>query len=139
MSGQVTESGFLPTRWPSWVLIAAATWSLPTISTMSNLTPPPSTLVTVTLTPNGRFLTFISQVTCAPTVAGRSFGQFTDSGLLPAASVIFAEIWPATSLLLTACDEPIEQEQPATAAMRPAAAHETGSARMTVIVASRMA
>jgi hypothetical protein len=50
--------------------------------------------------------------------------------LLPAASVIFEVIWPATSLLLTECDDdPIEHEQAAALAISPAAAPETSNVR----------
>ena len=111
-------------------LITLATWFLSTVSTMSNLTSLPLTLVTVTLTLKAWFLTFISQFSCAPTFAGRSPGQFTESGLLPAASVIFEVIWLATSLLLTECDDdPIEHEQAPALAISPAAAPETSNVR----------
>ncbi|BCI90018.1 hypothetical protein NIIDMKKI_52240 [Mycobacterium kansasii] len=75
-------------------------------------------------------MTFISQLSCAPTFAGRSAGQVTDSGLLPAASVILALIWLATSLLLTECDDdPIEHEQAPALAISPKAAPEISNAR----------
>src|ERR1700758_867736 len=107
-----------------------ATWFLSTVSTMSNLTLLPSTLVTVTLKLKVWFLTFIWQFSCAPTFASRSLGQVTESGLLPAASVNFDVIWLATSLLLTPCDDdPTEHEQAATPAIRPAAAPETRNVR----------
>src|ERR1700740_1178323 len=68
---------------------------------MSNFAVSPSTLVTVTLTPYVVSLIFIEQFSCAPTVAFSGPGQDTESGLLPAASVIFWLIWLSTSLLLT--------------------------------------
>src|ERR1700739_3082271 len=107
-----------------------ATWFLSTVSTMSNLTLLPSTLVTVTLTLKVWFLTFISQFSCAPTFAGRSLGHGTESGLLPAASCNLEVICLATSLLLTACDDdPIEQEQAPAPAISPAAAPATNNVR----------
>ncbi|CKT28183.1 Uncharacterised protein [Mycobacterium tuberculosis] len=108
-----------------------ATWFLSTVSTMSNLTSLPSTLVTVTLTLNVRSLIFISQFSSAPTSAGRSLGHVTDSGLLPAASVILAVICRATSALLTECecDVPIENEQAVGMAIRAVAAPEASSVR----------
>src|ERR1700746_33221 len=93
------------------------------VSTMSNSTWLPLTLVTVTLTLKIWSLTFIVQFSCAPTFAGRSPGHVTDSGLLPAASVNLEVICWATSLLLTAGgDDPIEHEQAPAVAISPQAA-----------------
>jgi hypothetical protein len=50
LSGHVTESGLVPSCGVSLSLIVLATWFLSTVSTMSNLTSLPLTLVTVTLT-----------------------------------------------------------------------------------------
>src|ERR1700752_4047953 len=96
---------------------------------MSNLTSLPLTLVTVTLMLKVWFLTFISQFSSAPTFAGKSVGQVTASGLLPAASVNFEVICLAMSPLFNACDD--EHEQTPAPAINPAAAAETSNVRMT--------
>ena len=59
------------------------------------------TLLTVTLTLRVWPLTFISQFRVAPTVATRSLGHVTESGLLPAA--FDGEAAAAADLLLRHC------------------------------------
>src|ERR1700736_401020 len=68
------------------------------------------------------------QSSFAPTVAFRSSGQDTDSGLVPAGSVIFWLIWLSTSLLLTVFGP---DEQPAVPISKPASAHGMSSACAT--------
>src|SRR5262249_43326502 len=122
LSGHVTESGLRPTCWVSLLVRMLATWFLSTVSTMSNLTSLPLTLVTVTLTLKVWSLTFIVQLSCAPTLATRSSGHVTESGLFPLASVSFDVIWLATSLLLTVDFEVTEHEQAPAVVISPAAA-----------------
>jgi hypothetical protein len=69
-------------------------------------------------------------------VAFRSFGQDTESGLFPAASVIFELIWLWTSALLTVLG-PLEIEHPAMPPITDVAAQQTSNIRIIELAMPR--